>query len=195
MSFHLPPPARHWSGPPESPWHESFPPAAYPAQIIVGWWNVLPYQSGRPQMSSGIRRTTTSRSLEALVYPTVMVTSVTETIQKALLAEAQTAFYENKKMRSVERGYLSYNRNSVKKLLPYAKHHWNWAISCWVMARDNGRLDRCQGQGDHPARLPYTLSGVYMGLLYLFNLVCVTHCLSPIIIRFIKRLKGNSTLT
>jgi len=118
MSFHLPPPARHWSGPPESPWHESFPPAAYPAHIIVGWWNVLPYQSGRPQMSSGIRRTTTSRSLGALVYPTVMVTSVTETIQKAPLAEAQTAFYENKKMRSVERGYPSHNRNSVKNCFP-----------------------------------------------------------------------------
>jgi len=60
-------------------------------------------------MSSGIRRTTTSRSLGALVYPTVMVTSVTETIQKALLAEAQTAFYENKKMRSVERGCVMWN--------------------------------------------------------------------------------------
>jgi len=49
------------------------------------------------------------------------------------LAKAQTKL-EKQNIHFVERQFLSLTKILQKKLLPYTKFHWNWAIGCWVSA-------------------------------------------------------------
>jgi len=65
-----------------------------------------------------------------------MITRVSETIRKVPLSEAQTTLGKQN-IHSVERRISVPLLKFCEKLLPHAKFHCNWAISCWVMARND----------------------------------------------------------
>jgi len=82
---------------------------------------------------------------------------VSEAIRKAPARgiEAQTALGKQKKIRSVERRYLSVPvPKFCEKLLLHAKFHWNRTIGCWLMAENNFQ---------YGGRPPFWILGVQNG--------------------------------
>ena len=85
----------------------------------------------RPQVLPACRRHCGAVRCEALRTPAV--TSVSETIWKAPLAEAQTAL-ENKNTFCGTRVSVPLPK-FCKKLLSVAQFDWNLTVGCWVMVK------------------------------------------------------------